>query len=391
MMMTPAIESDVLRLVADACAAAAGLGCLYLLVAGVAVLRFAGRCERLSASAVPVTILKPLRGAEPGLSRRLTAFCRQAYGAPIQLISGIRDRSDPAVEVVRQLTDACRELSIDLNIDASLHGANHKVSNLANALPQARHDVLVMADSDIEVGPDYLAGVVAQLQRPGVGAVTCVFHGVAAGGVWSQQAALAINSHFLPSVIVGVSSGLATPCFGSTIAVRRQVLREIGGLKPFADALADDYAIGDAVRSAGYRVAIPSFSLAQACFHADLRSLIAYELRAARTIRSIKPLGYCGTVISHPFPLALISAVLGGEGGMLLAATALAARGMLCLAVERAFALERQPYALIPICDLLSFAVFVLSFLGTSVAWRGATFQINRDGTLIPDQRRADT
>jgi ceramide glucosyltransferase len=387
--MTPPIESDVVGLLADACAAAAGLGCLYLLVACVAVLRFARRRERLSVNAVPVTILKPLRGAEPGLARRLASFCTQDYDAPIQLLCAVRDRSDPAAEALRQLADSRPPLPIDLNVDASLHGANHKVSNLVNALASAEHNLLVMADSDIEVGSDYLASVVAELQRPGVGAVTCVYHGVAAAGIWSKQAALAINSHFLPSVIVGLTSGLATPCFGSTVAVRQHVLRRIGGLKAFADVLADDYAIGDAVRSAGYRVAIPAFSLGHACFETDLLSLLAHELRAARTIKSIRPLGYCGTLISHPFPLALMAVLLGDDSGLLLAAMALAARGMLCLAVEHAFKLERQPYSLIPIRDLLSFAVFVLSFLGTGVSWRGASFHVKPDGSLIPDQHRA--
>jgi len=387
--MTPLVESDVARLLSDVCAAAAALGCLYLLVACVAVRRFAKRRGRCSAFPVPVTILNPLRGAEPGLARRLASFCIQTYGAPIQLLCGVRDRSDPAIEAVRQLANDLRQLRIDLNVDASLYGANHKISNLVNALPLARHDVLVMADSDIEVGPDYLAGVVGELQRPGVGAVTCVYHGVAAAGVWSRQAALGINSHFLPSVVAGLSLGLVKPCFGSTIALNRNVLAQIGGLKAFADALADDYAIGDAVRSAGYRVAIASFSLGHACFHEDLRSLIGNELRAARTIKSIRPLGYCGTIVSHPFPLALIAALLDGGSGLPLAAVALAARAMLCRAVEREFALERQAYYLIPIRDLLSFAVFVLSFLGTSVAWRGSNFRVSPDGNLIPDENRA--
>jgi len=387
--MTPLFASNLADLLSDVCAVAAGLGCLYLLAACLAVLRFAGRPEPPCESAVPVTILKPLRGAEPGLARRLASFCMQAYDAPIQLLCGIRDYADPAVAAVRRIADARPQRSIDLNVDASLQGANHKISNLVNALPLAQHDVLVLADSDIEVGPDYLARVVAQLQQGGVGAATCLYHGVAAAGIWSRQAALEINNHFLPNVIMGLSLGLARPCFGSTIAVRRNVLARIGGLKAFANALADDYAIGKAVRSAGYRVAIPSFSLGHACFHEDLRSLIAHELRTARTIKSIKPLGYCGTIISHPFPLALIAALLGGSIGVLLAGAALIARAMLCLAVERAFALERQSYLLIPIRDLISFAVFVLSFLGTNVAWRGANFRVGRDGRLIPDHNRA--
>ena len=381
-------ENDLLHLVGDACMTVAGVGCLYLLVSCAAVLRFPQARERAPAASVPVTIMKPLRGAEPKLSQHLASFCVQDYAAPIQMICSLEDLSDPAVETVRQLALAVPTASVELEIDPSQHGVNRKVSNLANALRLARHDVLVMADSDIEVGPGYLGEVVAQLQQPGVGAVTCLYHGTAGAGVWSRYSALAINSHFLPNVLAALSFGLVEPCFGATIAMRRSLLPRIGGLKAFADCLADDYAIGQAVRAAGYRVAIPAFSIAHACFENDLRAMLSHELRVARTIKSINPLGYCGTIISHPLPLALIGGLMG-HSGMLLAEIALASRTVLCLAVEHAFALERQPYWLIPMRDLLSFAVFVASFFGSTVSWRGFGYRVAADGSLIPNRKRA--
>jgi ceramide glucosyltransferase len=386
--MTLWVENELLSLLGAACMAGAGVGCLYLLVTCAAVLRFAHARARVAAEPLPVTIMKPLRGAEPDLTQHLASFCIQDYGAPIQMICGVEDPSDPAVETVRELALAYPTVAIELRIEACQHGGNRKVSNLANTLPLARHDVLVMADSDIEVGPHYLSDIVAQLQRPGIGAVTCLYHGVAGSGVWSRQAALAINSHFLPNVVAGLSFGLVQPCFGATIAMSRTVLPRIGGLKAFADCLADDYAIGEAVRAAGYRVAIPAFSIGHACNQNDLRALMAHELRAARTIKSINAVGYCGTIISHPFPLALIGGLMGDSSGLLLSAIALACRAVLCLSVEHAFALERQPYRLIPMRELLSFAVFVASFFGSTVSWRGFGYQIAADGSLIPDQNR---
>jgi ceramide glucosyltransferase len=387
--MTLPIEGDVLGLLSAVCVVAAGVGCLYLMIASVAVLRFAKGREQPAAVPVPVTILKPLHGAEPALAQRLASFCLQDYGAPVQMVCAMEDGADPAAAVVRQLAQARPELPLELNIDPRQHGANRKISNLANALARARHDLLVLADSDIEVGPRHLARLMTELQKHRVGAVTCLYHGVAASGDWSAQAALAINSHLLPNVVVGLSCGLARPCFGSTIAMRRNVLVTIGGLKVFADCLADDFAIGEAVRAAGYRVAIPAFSVAHVCFQNDLAGLIAHELRAARTIKSIAPLGYCGTFITHPFPLALIAALLGARSGLVLACIALIARAILCLAVKHAFELGRQPYWGIPVRELISFAVFVLSFFGGAVDWRGASFRISRDGTLVSDQNRA--
>jgi hopanoid biosynthesis associated glycosyl transferase protein HpnI len=183
---------------------------------------------------------------------------------------------------------------LELIIDATLHGANRKVSNLINMTPPIRHDIVILADSDIRVAPDYLARVIAALQQPGVGAVTCLYHGVAVSGPWSRLGALFINAHFLPSVVLGLASGLAQPCFGSTIALKRSTLDAIGGFAAFADRLDDDYAIGAAVRERGNVVAIPPFTVAHLCNEASLTELWRHELRWARTIRNIAPLGHAG-------------------------------------------------------------------------------------------------
>lgn len=244
----------------------------------------------------------------------------------------------------------------------------------------------MIADSDMEVGPDYLANVVAELQRPGVGAVSCLYHGVSEAGIWSRHAALAINGHFLPSAVLALSLRLARPCFGSTIALRRGTLARIGGFEAFADCLADDYMIGAAVRSAGYAIAIPSFSIGHRCFEDSLRTLLAHELRAARTIRSLHPFGYCGAIITHPFPLALIGALCSNGNALLLAAISFACRGLLCRCVEYRFELPRQPYWLMPFRDLLSFAVFVSSFFGATVTWRGVSYHVSTGGRLAPER-----
>jgi ceramide glucosyltransferase len=379
----------MIGLVAKLLVAVAGLGCLYLLVGCVAVSTFAARRRATACAPVPVTILKPLHGAEPCLSRRLSSFCRQDYGAPVQVICGVQDPADPAVAIARLLAASPEAPRFDLVIDARAHGSNPKISNLINMMAATKHDVLVMADSDMEVGPDYLARIVAELQRPGVGAVTCVYHGVPLSGRWSTHAALGINSHFLPNVVTAVTLHLDRPCFGSTIAISRSLLSRIGGLSAFADQLADDYEIGEAVRAAGYEVAIPPFTLGHACFHERLRGLFARELRAARTVRGIAPLGYAGAFVTHPFPLALAGTLLGGEYGLVVAAAALACRFALCICAERAFQLPRQPYWLIPSRDLLSFGVYVWSFFGMRVQWRGSRYRVAADGSLLSDRPEA--
>jgi len=383
------VVSDVVGFFATLCVAAAALGCLYLLTGCVALSTFAARRHATTCTPVPVTILKPLHGAEPCLSRRLSSFCRQAYGAPVQVICSVQDQADPAVAIARLLATSPEAPRFDLVIDSRAHGSNPKISNLINMLPAAQHDVVVMADSDMEVGPDYLTRVVAALQQPGVGAVTCLFHGVPLSGRWSRHAALGVNTHFLPNVVIALTLRLARPCFGSTIAISRSVLSRIGGLARFADHLADDYEIGQAVRSAGHEVAIPPFTIGHACFHEHLRGLLAHELRAARTVRSIAPIGYTGAILTHPFPLALIGAALGGQYALCIAAAALACRAALCACVEHAFGLPRQPYWQIPGRDLLSFGIYIWSFFGMRVQWRGSRYRVAADGSLLSDRREA--
>jgi ceramide glucosyltransferase len=230
------------------------IGCIYLIVGAVLVGRFGRRRFPRSRSlgqpfATPaITVLKPLHGDEPGLDENLLTFCRQVYPGPIQVVCGVADPTDAAIAVVRRLHNSLPGRDFDLVVNSVLRGRNRKVSNLTNMEPSIRHPVVVLADSDIRVHPDYLAHLVAALEQPGVGAVTCLYYGDALGGFWSKLLALDINSHFLPNVIVGIALDLTRPCFGSTIALRRETLVTIGGFKTFADYLADDYAIGLAVR-----------------------------------------------------------------------------------------------------------------------------------------------
>jgi len=257
------------------------------------------------------------------------------------------------------------------------------MSNLMNVVARARHDVLVMIDDDIVVGPGYLTQVVGELQRPDVGAVTCLYYGIANGGLWTKLSAKNTNLHFLPSVIVGLSARLAQPCFGSTIALTRATLEQIGGLQPFVDHLWDDYAIGQAVRAAGLQVAVSSLTVGHVCKESTGREFFDYQLRNARTIASIDPVGYLGAVIIHPFALSLLAILLGaGEPAVALAMTVAASRFALCGCVSRRFGVTTH-YWLLPLHDLASFAIYFMSFFGGTVMWRGQRYRVHSDGTLL--------
>jgi ceramide glucosyltransferase len=363
----------------------AATGCFYLLWAATGA-KFPKTPAAPAASWPAVTILKPLKGAEPCLFENLSSFCAQDYPAPVQIICGVQDPQDAAIATVERLKVSFPGADLQLVIDQTAHGANLKVANLINMARHARHDFIILADSDIGVEPSYLAQVTAALAPLRVGAVTCLYHGLAAAGFWSRLSALAIDAHFLPSVLVGLRTGLATPCFGSTIALTRERLAEIGGFEAFADCLADDYAIGDAVRARGLRVEAPNMLVAHSCSESSFIDLWRHELRWARTIRSVDPVGYAGSLVTHPLAWALIAVVSGAPVfGTGVGVLAIASRIVLLRAVRRNFGLAASPYWLLPIRDLLSSAVFVWSFCGRDLSWRGRGYHMQADGHLTAD------
>ncbi len=359
-------------------------GTVYALAAIALARRFMRAPMPLATGFPPVTLLKPLFGDELGLKENLESFCVQNYPTAIQLVFGVQDASDKAIAVVKQVQAAHAALDIELVIDTRLHGPNPKISNLVNMQARARHDLLVLSDSDISVGADYLRGVVGALQPADVGAVTCLYTGTALGNGWSRLTAMGINYQFLPNVLFGNALGLAAPCFGSTIALKRPVLERIGGFAAFSGSLADDYEIGRAVRGAGYSVALPPFAVAHGCAEQSALDLWSHELRWARTIRILQAPGHWGSLITHPLPLALLGSILTGftPASSVAVAAALGARLVLKLGIDRVFGKSAGPIWLLPLRDVLSFGVFFASLFGGKVSWRGSRFRVSAGGAL---------
>jgi ceramide glucosyltransferase len=217
--------------------------------------------------------------------------------------------------------------------------------------------------------------------------VTVPYYGIATDSLWSRLAAMSIEGHFLAGVLVGSRFALSRPCLGSTIALTRKSLIAIGGFEAIADCLADDYEIGALIAARGEPVSLLPFAVGHVCDERSSAHLWRHELRWAMTIRSIDPIGYFGWSVTHAFPLALIALFIGGgEVAAFLAAAALACRGLLIYAIERGYGLPPRPYWLIPLRDLLSFAVFVAGFISRDVRWKGHRFKLESEGTLIPNQ-----
>jgi ceramide glucosyltransferase len=253
----------------------------------------------------------------------------------------------------------------------------------------ARHPVLVMADSDMRAAPDYLTDVVAELQAPGTGLVTCLYKGVAVGKslrtrLHSALGSAFINFGFLPSVLIAGLVGADTGCFGASIALRRETLEAVGGFPALADQLADDYVLGRLVRKLGLKVTISSHVVANVLMETDLASLFAHELRWQRTIRSVTPAGLAASAVTNPVALALLSLPVqgGSASAWALLAAALAARWALVRAGSRWLGLAPLPLALLPLRDALSLLILAASFCGQRVTWRGHAFQVDQRGML---------
>jgi len=381
---------DALRWVIDLCLAGAAVGCIYLAVSGWLILRYRTRESSRKPTPVAVSIIMPLCGSEPGLYQRLLKLCDQDYAGKVEIVCGTLNPNDPVLAVVEQVKAARPGVAIACYADPKIHGHSLKVSNLTNIMRHVRHDTLVMIDSDIEVPPNYLSQVIAELQQPGVGAVTCLYYGIDSGTPWSRLSAMSATIHFIPNVVGGLALGLARPCFGPTIAMSRDMLHRIGGINAFADHLFDDYAIGEAVRATGYSVSVASFAVGHVFQERTARTLLASQLRQACTIKGIDPIGHFGSIITHPFALALVAFALGGAGEALaLAVAALACRASLWWCMQQRFGACSNDYLLLPLREVLAFTTYVASFFVTTVTWRGQRYRLSDHTLIAPDSRQA--
>lgn len=357
-------------------------GTLYTVLAGVTLHRFYTRPPPAGTRREGVTLIKPLHGAEPRLADNLAGFATQHHAGPVQMLCGVQRAGDPAIAVVEALKARFPAVRIDLVVDATPHGANPKIANLINLEPHIAHDVVVLSDSDIAVGPDYLASVLAALDRPGTGAVTLAYGGRGDAGFWSRIAASGLSWQFLPGAVFGARLGLARPCMGSTIALRRETLARIGGMRAFADVLADDFAIGEAVAALGLSVDVAPALVIHGSAEADPGALWRHELRWGATVRALVPVSYALGVIAMPLPLALLAMPFHPLAAGGCAALALVARGAVARLADRLTGVRSAPIWALPLRDCLTFVVFLGSWGVRSVDWRGATLRMEGEGRV---------
>ena len=326
----------------------------------------------------PISVLKPLHGDEPLLEAALASLC--ALDDPsLQIICGVQDPADPAISVVERLRARFPARDIALVIDPTPHGRNRKIGNLLNMLPHARHDLLVIADSDVHVTPTYLDSIVTALATPGSGLATLLYTGLPASTAAAAQLGAAwINHVFLPGALMARALG-RQDCLGATMALTRSTLAEIGGLEAVADELADDQMLGRLVRATGRSVVLADAVVATTVAETTLAALWRHELRWGRTIRSLEPVGFAASALQHPLAWALLAVLASGLAAwaVVLFLAAWLIRAAIARALEATLRridptlANRTPLWLFPLRDVLSLAILIASYAGTSVEWRG--------------------
>jgi ceramide glucosyltransferase len=335
----------------------------------------------------PVSILKPLRGTDPEMYESFRSHCLQDY-PEYEIIFGVSDPDDPAIDLVERLKKEFPQRAIHLMICSQYLGSNTKVSNLAQMLPQAKYETILVNDSDIRVESDYLTRVLTPLQDNQIGLVTCLYRGIASPTMGSRLEAIGISTDFAAGVLTarqlegGIRFGL-----GSTLAFRRRDLEAIGGFEAIVDYLADDYEIGKRIAARGLKVKLSEVLVETFLPAYTLRQFLDHQLRWGRAVRDSRRGGYLGLVLTFGLPWAVLALVLG-RGALwawiLLAAVA-SLRIAVALVVGWSVLRDRQVLsllALLPLRDFAALLVWFGSLFGHKVIWRGDAFKL-KDGKLV--------
>ncbi|HYR91624.1 MAG TPA: bacteriohopanetetrol glucosamine biosynthesis glycosyltransferase HpnI [Terriglobia bacterium] len=362
---------------------AASSGIAYCFLAFWTAIRFHLRNREASDRnfTPPASILKPLCGLDPHGYESLRSHCIQDY-PEYEIIFGVSRFDDPAVPAVERLIQEFPNLSIRLVVCPNVFGMNFKVSNLLQMLPAARHPYLVINDSDICVPRNYLSLVIGPLEDRSVGIVTCLYRGIAGPSIGSRLESLAIEADFIPGVLCArqLEKGIHF-AMGSTMAFRREVLKLVEGLRSIADYLADDYEFGRRVSNAGLRVELADCIVEHYLPGYSWSEFFQHQLRWARTIRSCRPEGYAALILTLPLPWSVfaLAAAPSMRLGWIFVIVSLVLRLMVMFASGFLVLRNRQVFRnlwLLPIRDFVSLLIWVLSYAGNGIVWRGNKFEL---------------
>jgi len=379
---------------------------VYFGMVTVAAFRYGRLSRRLGARAQaipvqslpPVTVLKPVHGMEPKLEATLESFFRQDY-PDFEIIFGARSRDNEALVVVDRLRAKYPHVRTQVVISGDPSWPSAKVFSLAKMIASSDNDYLVISDSDVLVGPDFLRNVVPPLLDPKVGLVTCLYQGIPASGFWSQLEALGMSVEMPSGVMVADMVEGMKFALGAAMAVRRAAIEAIGGIRETADFYSDDFVLGNLIAGAGYQVELSHYKVGHVLAVRSFQRTFGDQTRWMKSTRFSRPLGHVGSGLTYAVPFGLLALLLGlGHEHRIHAGEALFAIAWLnrmLLAVVVGWGILRDPRSLwlcwlYPLRDLLGFCTWVASFTGNKFLWRGEPYQFGQEGRITPVQRSLD-
>jgi ceramide glucosyltransferase len=358
---------------------------VYCVLTLIAARRYRAVRPAPARQAPPISILKPLAGLDDGLEENLRSFFEQDYAA-FEILCAVRSAGDPAIAVVRRLQAAYPAVPSRLLITGEPPYPNAKVYSLDRMLAEARHDLLVMADSDIRVTPEMLRVVAAEFDDPALGLATCPYRCIPGASFWSTLEALGLNTEFLGGVLVARMLEGMKFALGPTIAARREALARIGGFDVLKDFLAEDFVMGKLAAEAGFTVILSSYVIEHRIGAQKLGANLRHRLRWRRSTRRSRPAGYVGEVFINPLPLAALLWIVWPAMWPLAAAT-LALRAAAAWATAGWVLRDRltaRLWWLLPLQDAIGFLVWAAGFFGNTILWRGRRYYLRRDGRFEP-------
>jgi ceramide glucosyltransferase len=361
-------------------ALAAGSSAFCALTA-LAALRYRSVRPGRARKGPPVSILKPLSGVDEGLEDNLRTFFEQDY-AEYEILFAVRSWKDAAIPVVERLRAEYPNVPSRLMVTGEPPYPNAKVYSLDNMLAEARHDLIVMSDSDTRVTPEMLSVLAAEFSDGRVGLATCPYRAVPGHSFWSTLEALGLNTEFIGGVLVARMLDGMNFALGPTIAARRETLETIGGFDAVKDYLAEDFVMGKLAAERGIGVILSSYVIEHRIGAQRLMANVRHRLRWGRSTRRSRPRGYVGQLFTHPLPLAAmawIAAPQWSEVALALVALRLAAAWAAGIYVLRD-RLTLRFWWLLPLQDTLSFLVWIGAFFGNTILWRGRKYHLLRDG-----------
>lgn len=374
-----------IKVVLIGCTLAANVYYLLAILAGYRFFSHPTRDE--DGELLPVTIMVPLYGADFNAYENYAGLCRQDY-SEYQIVFGVRDRRDSSIPIVQKLIEDFPDRDIALVISDKTIGQNLKVSNLQNMLATVKYERIVILDSDIRVGSDYLRRVLAPLSDRRVGLVTCLYRAAEAPDFATKLEAVGIAAEFAPGVLMAWMLEGVKFALGSTMATTRTRLEAIGGFQALANYLADDFMLGNLIDKSGYEVRLSGYVVETAMRPVGFRGMLRHQMRWARSTRISRPMGYLGLILTYGTALALLSIAVDSASTLSLAllVSTLIVRLIMGWIIGVHWLTDKillRNFWLVPLRDLLSFLIWCSSWVGRRVEWRGRVFEVARDGKMI--------